>query len=162
MKKKYSAEQLLQLAKDRHWNYMDQDILNYAYNERIVYLNQEWNVLMDWQDQGKSRIQVLQNAPYYIWKEYAAARNNPKIVHYAGFQKPWDKVDCDYADNFWKYAKLSPYFITLLSCISGLKKKVKKVKMPLLKKMNNYYNTYGMCATFKQIIRKIFKRKIAE
>ena len=36
------------------------------------------------------------------------------LIHFAGYQKPWDIVDCDFAEYFWEYAKLSPYYPMIL------------------------------------------------
>ena len=45
------------------------------------------------------------------------AREKPRIVHYAGYQKPWDVADCDLAEYFWKYAAGSPYYPMLVGRI---------------------------------------------
>ena len=50
--------------------------------------------------------------------EYNQARKAPWIIHFAGYQKPWDAVDCDFADYFWKYAALSPFYPVLLRSYS--------------------------------------------
>ena len=36
------------------------------------------------------------------------------MIHFAGYQKPWDVVDCDFAEYFWEYAKESVYYPRLL------------------------------------------------
>ena len=36
------------------------------------------------------------------------------MTHFAGYQKPWDVIDCDFANYFWMYAKLSPYYPMIL------------------------------------------------
>ena len=57
---------------------------------------------------------ILKMAPRQIYEEYVAARKCPYLIHFAGYQKPWDVMDCDFAEYFWKYAKLSLYFPMLL------------------------------------------------
>lgn len=49
-------------------------------------------------------------APRQIYEAYTQARKRPYLIHFAGYQKPWDVVDCDFAEYFWEYAKLSPYY----------------------------------------------------
>jgi lipopolysaccharide biosynthesis glycosyltransferase len=36
------------------------------------------------------------------------------VVHYAGPFKPWDDPECDFAQHFWLYARLSPFYEALL------------------------------------------------
>lgn len=59
-------------------------------------------------------MQILKMAPRGLYEEYATARKQPYLVHFAGYQKPWDVVDCDFAEYFWKYAKKSAYYPRLL------------------------------------------------
>lgn len=42
------------------------------------------------------------------------SRNNPQIIHYAGFQKPWTDPDCDFASIYWRYARETPFYERLL------------------------------------------------
>ena len=58
---------------------------------------------------------VIVFAPDYIQKSYAKAHANPKIIHYAGFMKPWFNTTEDYAPIFWEKAKRTPYYDTLLT-----------------------------------------------
>ena len=48
-----------------------------------------------------------------------AARNQPKIRHYAGCDKPWSMVKCDWAAHYWKYAKETPFYEELLARLCG-------------------------------------------
>ena len=40
--------------------------------------------------------------------------DNPKLIHYNLFQKPWCYDNIGYADYFWKYAKESSYYEYIL------------------------------------------------
>ena len=78
---------------------------------KVCYLPQQWNVLMNWQENdGRSRMQIMKMAPRNLYSEYQEARKRPYLIHFAGYQKPWDTVDCDFTEYFWKYAKLSPFY----------------------------------------------------
>ena len=46
------------------------------------------------------------------------AHANPKILHYAGPDKPWHQPYSDYADLFWKYARTSVYYEVLIQRIA--------------------------------------------
>ena len=68
---------------------------------KVTYLPQQWNTLMDWQEIGRSRMDILKMAPRQIYEAYTQARKRPYLIHFAGYQKPWDVVDCDFAEYFW-------------------------------------------------------------
>lgn len=114
LRKTASSEELIQKALSRSWRCHDQDVLNVVCKNRVHYIPQQWNVLMDWQEPGRSRMQILKMAPRALYEEYMTARKRPYMIHFAGYQKPWDVVDCDMAEYFWEYAKLSPYYPILL------------------------------------------------
>ncbi|MFR3285332.1 MAG: hypothetical protein ACLTR6_14240 [Clostridium fessum] len=57
---------------------------------------------------------ILKMAPRQLYEAYTQARKRPYLIHFAGYQKPWDVVDCDFAEYFWEYAKLSPYYPMIL------------------------------------------------
>ena len=60
----------------------------------------------------------MKMAPRQLFEEYLEARKKPCMIHFAGYQKPWDTVDCDLSEYFWKYAELSPYYPLLLKRVS--------------------------------------------
>ncbi|MNY44417.1 hypothetical protein D3C86_1794450 [compost metagenome] len=43
------------------------------------------------------------------------SRKNPKIIHYGGTIKPWQRADADFADSYWHIAKRSVYYELILS-----------------------------------------------
>ena len=74
-----------------------------------------WNVLMNWQAiDGRSRMDIMKMAYRDLYNEYLSARKAPKIVHFAGYQKPWDVFNCDMSGYFWKYASMSPFYPLLI------------------------------------------------
>lgn len=107
-----SSEELLKVATSKSFRCHDQDVLNKMFAGKIHYLPQEWNVIMDWENPPvhTSRMQFLKMAPREMYNEYQVARTHPFIVHYAGYQKPWECVDCDMAEYFWNIAKDSPFY----------------------------------------------------
>ena len=116
IRKKYKTEDLVELALQKNWRYWDQDVLNYAFKEKVYYIPQSWNVLMNWQNGiYESRMNSIKCAPYVLYSEYMKAREKPKIVHYAGYQKPWEVTECDMAEYFWKYARKTLYYEIIIS-----------------------------------------------
>ena len=57
---------------------------------------------------------IVSRAPKYLQDEYMTAHANPKIIHYAGPDKPWNNPLADYAEAFWKYAKDSGYYEAII------------------------------------------------
>lgn len=105
---------MIKLALSKPWRCHDQDVLNVVCKNRVYYIPQRWNVLMSWQEPGRSRMQIMKMAPRDLYEEYMKARKQPYMIHFAGYQKPWDVVDCDFAWYFWKYAAMSPYYVPVL------------------------------------------------
>ena len=113
-RKMTSSQKMIQLALSHSFRCHDQDVLNIVCKNKVTYIPQQWNTLMDWQEPEASRMQILKMAPRKLFEEYSIARKQPYLIHYAGYQKPWDVVDCDFAEYFWMYAKKSPYYPILL------------------------------------------------
>ena len=118
IRKIIDSEGLIAIAKGKKWRFEDQDVLNHVCRNNIFYLPQEWNVLMNWKAiDGRSRMDIMKMSYRDLYNEYLSARKKPKIVHFAGYQKPWDVFDCDMAMYFWKYASSSPYYPLLTRSI---------------------------------------------
>ena len=65
-------------------------------------------LLMNWQH--LRRTHIVKNAAPDVRQEYEEARQDPKIVHFAGpDNRPWLYPDADGAGLFWRYAMHSPY-----------------------------------------------------
>ena len=68
---------------------LDQDIINIAFGEYIEHLPEEWNVF------SKIYLQTT--------KEMLQARENPSIVHWCGFEKPWNIASLFLAELWYNY-----------------------------------------------------------
>lgn len=102
------VEEVIAFARKDEWQLLDQDVLNYVCQGRVAFADMAWNVMFDL---GGFRIrEIISHAPAELYEAYLAARNEPKIVHYAGHIKPWNNVDCDFAECFWKYARTAPLY----------------------------------------------------
>ena len=73
---------------------------------------------MNWKEGDRNRMQILKMSPRILYDEYMKARKEPYIIHFAGYQKPWNVVECDFSERFWEYARYSPYYIQLLKAIA--------------------------------------------
>ncbi len=112
MRKLYPFEKWLEIASEPKYIYDDQDILNAHCEGRVVYLDNEWNVMND----CCGRIQnFFSFAPADIYDKFLAAYANPKIIHYAGGEKPWKPGPCDLQMRYWQYARKTPFYEAMLS-----------------------------------------------
>lgn len=111
MRKLHSLDEWLALATDSQFIYDDQDILNSECQGRVFYLDQAWNVMTDCD--GRIR-KVFSFAPAEMFDAFMTAYADPKIVHYAGYEKPWNCVTCDKAEHYWEYARQTPFYEKLL------------------------------------------------
>jgi len=84
-----------------------QDIFNVACHDKVFFLDSEWNVIAQ---NKEDRISTIRKSPFSVYRQYLDSRKNPKIIHYAGKQKPWEDPDMDFAIEFWNYTGKSPFY----------------------------------------------------
>lgn len=111
-----NVDEWLSIASGSEFIYDDQDILNAYCQGRVVYLDNAWNVMNDC---GGRIENVFSFAPAEVYDAYLSARRKPKVVHYAGFEKPWKTFRCDESERYWRYARQTPFYEELLSLLSG-------------------------------------------
>ena len=95
------------LRDKRKFFYMDQDVLNLTLRDEVFFIDSRWN--FQWQ---------------YLWRLYTVLNKyqqryiedagSPKIIHYAGNIKPWERPDLELADVFWKIARSTEYYERIL------------------------------------------------
>lgn len=100
--------------KDFKFWFLDQDVLNKFFKGKVKFISQNWNnVYID---------DELINALSAVEKlELEDAKNTPKIVHFAGFSKPWLNDVHPSGWLYWKNLRDTPkYEPRLKSYIGGL------------------------------------------
>lgn len=111
-RERYDLDRLLSFALSHKFKYLDQDIMNAFFRGDIHFIDMSWNVLMDSFEERKNNI--VKSAPAHVCQQYMAARRRPRIIHYAGGDKPWFNPSCDYAAEFWEMARLTPVYELIL------------------------------------------------
>ena len=111
MREAYSLEEWLKFAM-HPYRYNDQDVLNFYCENKVYYLDMAWNFITDCNHERVPKVIVY--SPDYIQKAYAEARKAPKIIHYAGFKKPWHNPAEDFAVYFWNAEKETPFYEEML------------------------------------------------
>ena len=151
-RKQLKTDEMLEFAASYEWELLDQDVLNYLAQGKVKFVDMAWNVMYDWRF---IRInEIISRAPKYLQDEYMTAHANPKIIHYAGPDKPWNDPNTDYAGLFWKYARESKYYESIIyrntqkEVKIGVKGKIKNIARKALPE-----NT-----KMGQVVRKIIGR----
>ncbi len=95
-----------ELVGKQYW-FLDQDIMNKVYYNRVHFLPLEWNVY-----HGNGHTDVFYpNLKFSTYMRFLKARENPNMIHFAGENKPWNTDKVDFYDNFIKNIKGTPWEI---------------------------------------------------
>ena len=111
IRKNYTKNQIVKFMSENNFKIQEQDGLNLMFEDDIYFLNNEWNT---YSYCGGTYILAAQLAPADEYKKYISARHAPKIIHYAGRIKPWDKFDDDFAYEFWNVARKTIFYETII------------------------------------------------
>lgn len=168
IREEYETGQLLELGQSRAWEWSDQDVLNIIANGRTLILDQRWNVE---HDRARRRLNEMKRSPMEFFNEYLEARKDPKIIHYAGGEKPWSVVECDMSEYFWQYARSCVFYETIIARLAADKAKaeirkrnlkpvnVKKPKLNWREKMKLYSLPFLPKGTKRrEFVKKIYKK----
>ncbi|NMM95080.1 DUF4422 domain-containing protein [Bifidobacterium oedipodis] len=115
----HSVHEWLEIAQRPGFIYNDQDILNMECEGMVHYLPYDWNVMHNCAGRVDG---VFAYAPADTFKAYTDSRQNPKIVHYAGFDKPWKNPWCDFGPLYWQYAQQTPFSLQITAMLAGIKR----------------------------------------
>lgn len=111
-REQYDVKGLLEFAAEKEWQLLDQDILNKLCEDKVKYVDMSWNVMVDYK--GIRINKIIRLAPQWLTRPYMEARKTPKIIHYAGPEKPWKCPEMDMGKAFWKYARHTSYYESIL------------------------------------------------
>lgn len=87
-----------------YW-FLDQDIMNKVFYDRVHYLPLCWNV---YHGNGNTD-DFFPNLKFSTYMSFLEARMHPKMIHYAGENKPWNTANVDFFDNFLKNVHNTPW-----------------------------------------------------
>lgn len=108
LKKAYTSKYMLEFAQKGQFTFQDQDALNILCEGKIKWLDPSWNFFAD--EINGYRGYVASFAPKDLYKAYREAGKEPKILHYAGAEKPWFDPLYEYADEFWDILRRTPFY----------------------------------------------------
>jgi lipopolysaccharide biosynthesis glycosyltransferase len=105
MRKENTSASLMETMKARRYWFLDQDIMNKVFYGRVHYLPGEWNV---YHGNGNTD-DFFPNLKFETYMGFLQSRKNPKMIHFAGENKPWDAPHVDFFDNFMSYIHETPW-----------------------------------------------------
>lgn len=108
LREKKLSEKFLKLLKTYHFDCIapDQDYLNAMCYGNIEYIDKCWDVMPN--------------------KSTNVLHNNPKLIHYNLFDKPWCYDNVQYEQYFWKYAKETTFYDELIEYKNNYSNKQKQ------------------------------------
>jgi lipopolysaccharide biosynthesis glycosyltransferase len=116
---KYTAEDIFEILKTEPFKIVEQDTFNIIVENDIYYLDEKWNCYA----LGGSYPRDVMFAPETMYREYKRARKNPAIIHYAGYEKPWNYPYTDLANHYWEVVRTADaplYEMTIFRMITAL------------------------------------------
>ena len=110
-KQKGYVQKARELLAENVFDVGDQELLRLVCYQDVTYLPFAWNVMWHHLNNGGGGIRD------YNRQIYTDIVSNPKIIHYSGSIKPWNRPKAVLAEHFWHYAKEAGYYDMLTSRI---------------------------------------------
>lgn len=158
-RKRYTVEKILKYAVSMKFQLLDQDILNKLCEGSVKFVDMSWNVMVDY---GRIRqSQIIALAPKWLNDLYKESRKQPKIIHYAGPEKPWIHPEMDFGIEFWNYAKKTPYYEYMIARMieNRMTDVYRKYHRPTIQSGIQCVRDHGVAYTVKYGVKKLKKRK---
>ncbi|CAI1542573.1 DUF4422 domain-containing protein [Serratia ficaria] len=148
MNQENTFSSLMDALKSKTYWFLDQDIMNKVFHGRVHYLPLEWNV---YHGNGNTE-DFFPNLPFSTYMRFLEARSNPKMIHFAGENKPWNTRHVDFFDNYHKNIVNTPWALEAYERLTGvatvshsgqkklaspvlMQTKLKQALMPMLNKL---------------------------
>ncbi|EMB7754018.1 DUF4422 domain-containing protein [Serratia marcescens] len=149
MNQENTFSSLMAAMKNKTYWFLDQDIMNKVFHGRVHYLPLEWNV---YHGNGNTD-DFFPNLPFATYMRFLDARSKPKMIHFAGENKPWNTRHVDFFDNYHKNVVETPWALEAYERLVGasicsrtvpqvesapvvlFQTKVKRALMPMVNKM---------------------------
>ena len=111
MRAHFTEEGLISFSLDKQFRCQEQDILNVILEGHVKFLELAWNCYVR---TGDFVTYGLKWAPKHVYEEFLQAIENPYLIHFVAYPKPWLDPTVEYAQQFWITARRTPYYETLL------------------------------------------------
>ena len=139
LRERYDVSDLLQYSVTHKFRIQEQDIINAYYEDDIYYIDLKWNYYVNlngWTDK------CLEFAPTASRNKYIETTKAPAIIHYANVHKPWMFPHVNFAEEYWDYARNTPWYETMLFRMSERKTNEvhSKLKTEIKESSNNIFS----------------------
>lgn len=126
----------------------DQDTLNITLQDKVKNISHIYNAM------------PVQN--YLVEEEKKEAFDEPVIIHWAGYRKPWIYSDTNYSEYFWKYARMTPFYEEIIykNIELYIHWATEELKKNAVKSWNIADFIFSVSENYKYKIIKIFGIKI--
>lgn len=119
----------------------DQDTLNITLQKKIKYIPHTYN--------------AMPVQKYVKNEELIEAFSDPIVIHWAGYEKPWIYPDANYAEYFWEYARLTPFYEEII--YQNAEKFREQNKLVEYQLYNNFWQRVFSIKNDKRRSGKIYK-----
>ena len=104
------SQKILELVSKTQFRILEQDGLNKFFKTNIKYIDSAWN----YPTLNSVYASMMEYMPYNFIEKYKKDKNAPKIIHFAGGEKPWVFLENEFVDAWWAYARKSPFYELIL------------------------------------------------
>ena len=109
MRRNKLQNKLLEIASINNKYFHDQNVLNSAFYQQVIYLDGSYNVNYHLIfDKHKDEFSST------VWERYLKELDNPKILHFTSSFKPWTDPSLPNAYIWWHYARQTPFYEEIL------------------------------------------------
>lgn len=151
----FNATEVIENAQKTKRLCCDKGLLNSLLQNKVKLLDAEWNVLFNSEEKRYNRIEdSIAELPRELSYKYLSSRKNPKIIHFAGGGKPWNNPESDFAEIFWKYARMVPFYETMLAKTVIVYSKTKKRRCRVWNKILDFLFPPG--SRRRKLLKKIY------
>ena len=148
-------ERYIEYISSMSWKveYNDQGVINKVCNGKIQILPPKYNCMVPYQRYSADQIKTVMDRRInpYNEEEYLRAKNNPVIVHFAGyaFSRPWfEGANNKYSDEFKHYGEISG-----ITC----KKRQQPISVKYLVRKSVNYLPSGLCIWCNRTIDRVYQ-----
>lgn len=145
-----SSVMIKALTDKRYW-FLDQDVLNKYFLSDVKYLEPNWNTV-------NSEDSVLKGLNEIQKKEFESMLENPRIIHYAGYDtKPWNNFNAKLGEYYFYYLRKTYWYEQVMVKIPNYPPNASN--LPVIQHTNTHHEHGIFYKIFKPFIK--FRRALS-
>ena len=150
----FTIEEVMGLWQKYHFRCSEQDAFNVLYDCHIHHLDLRWNLFPE-KMASVEHIAYNKEANIKLWKK---SLQDPWIIHFAAYPKPWDYPLVGFGDRWWYYARDSVYYEEILRrmSISAVRGDLKFGKKWIQRIGDKLSPIFPRDSSFRKLCKKIY------